>query len=323
MPGPRVLLVRFGALGDVILTTPLLRAIRRTHPDAEVTVVTKAAYAPVLAASPAVHRVEPAADGDALRDLADRLRAVRWDHRLDLHGSLRSRLLRLLVGGRWRGWRKPRLRRAALLWAGVDTFRPPVPAAERYFAAARGLGVQPDGKPAEVHVTAPDAARARVVEPRGPYVALAPGARHATKRWPPDHWRALAARLRAAGYAVVGVGTAAERALLPDPEVVSGFGLGLGPTAALLQGARAVVAHDSGLMHLATAVGTPVVALFGPTVPAFGYAPYRARGVVVETALPCRPCSAFGGAHCPMRHHRCMIEITPDGVAGAVTGILG
>ena len=322
MPGPRVLLVRFGALGDVILTTPLLRAIHRRYPDAAVTVVTKAAYAPVLAASPAVQGVEPLADGDDLRALARRLRAMHWDHRLDLHGSLRSRLLRLLVGGRWRTWRKPRLQRAALIWAGVDTFRPPVPTAERYFAAARALGVEPDGGPAEVHVTAADAARARAVAAPGAYVAVAPGARHATKRWPPAHWRALAARLRADGLAVVGVGTEAERALLPDPEVVNGFGLGLGPTAALLHGARAVVAHDSGLMHLATAVGAPVVALFGPTVPAFGYAPYRARGLVVETALPCRPCSAFGRAHCPMRHHRCMIEITPARVARAVTGMV-
>jgi heptosyltransferase-2 len=99
--------------------------------------------------------------------------------------------------------------------------------------------------------------------------------------------------------------------------------MGLGPTAALLADAAVAVAGDTGLMHLATAVATPVVALFGPTDPALGYAPYHARAVVLARDLPCRPCSVYGGAHCPLGHHECMIGITPDEVARAVQGLLG
>jgi heptosyltransferase-2 len=316
-----VLVVRCGSLGDVVLTTPLLRAVHRAHPDARITYVTKRAYAPLLESHPHVTTVVALEPGERVTSLARRLQGTRWDHRLDLHGSLRSVALRALLGGRWGTWARRRGRRALLILLGVDTLSPPVPVAERYFEAARRLGVAPDGAPAEIDTTPDDDARAAALVGGRPYVALCPGAAHWNKRWPPPHWRALARTLAARGHAIVGIGTAAEREFLDDPDVISGFGVGLGPAAALLRGARAAVANDSGLLHLATAVGTPVVALFGPTSPAFGYAPYRNPGVVLERDLPCRPCSAFGGPHCPMRHHRCMIDLDPAGVAAALESL--
>ena len=89
-------------------------------------------------------------------------------------------------------------------------------------------------------------------------------------------------------------------------------------TGALLGRARALVSGDTGVMHMATGVGTPVVALFGPTVGQFGFFPYRAPAVVLERPLDCRPCSATGTAHCPMGHHRCLGDIAPAEVAAAV-----
>jgi heptosyltransferase II len=313
---PAVLVVRFGALGDVVLTTPLLRALHRAHPGAHVTVVTKAAWGPLFTSHPHVAAVEALAPDEPLRDLARRLRATAWDYRLDLHGSLRSRLLRRLVGGRWSGWRKPRIRRALRLWTRGRFGPAPLPVAEQYFAAAHDLGIAPDGGPPDVHPGPEDDARARAAAPEARFVALAPGASRATKRWPPTHWERLARLLGDAGVPVVTVGTAGERGLLPSGR--DACGIGLGPTAALLRRAAAVVAHDSGLMHLATAVGTPVVALFGPTVPELGYGPYHADAVVLGRDLACRPCSVYGSAHCPLRHHRCMIDLMPETVADAV-----
>jgi lipopolysaccharide heptosyltransferase II len=313
-----VLVVRFGALGDVVLTTPLYRAIRRTHPTAAITVVTKARWAPVLAHNPSVTRVECLEEGEPLTRLAARLRSTRWDYRLDLHGSVRSRALRVLVGGRWRGWPRDRWRRALLVWTGVDRFRPRIALAERYFVAARDLGLEPDGGPADVFWSDADDARRKALAPRSPYAAIVPGAAHATKRWPANHWVDLARQLRARGLAVVALGAEHERGLVSSEDVTDLCGVGLGVTAALLHGAVVAVAGDTGLLHVATAVGTPVVALFGPTSPAFGYAPYRARARIVERPLPCRPCSVYGGPLCPMRHHRCMIDLAPDEVAHAV-----
>lgn len=318
MTGPTILVTRFGALGDVILTTPLLRAIGRTHPDARITYVTKRAYAPLLERDPHVARVVALEPGETVRSLARRL-GRRWDHRIDLHGSLRSKALQLVLGGRWGTWSKRRGRRALTVWLGVPPPARPIPVAERYFEAARALGVAPDDAPAAAYPTPGDDARAAaLMEGARGYVALCPGAQHWNKRWPPAHWRALAHLLMEAGEAVVGIGTPEERLLLDTPGVLDAFGTDLPTAAALLRDARVTVANDSGLMHLATAMRTPVVALFGPTSPALGYAPYRNTGRVLERALPCRPCSAIGGPLCPMRHHRCMIEIGPADVAAAV-----
>ncbi len=312
-----VLVVRFGSLGDVILTTPLLRAIATANPSTEITYVTKEAYRALVTHSPYVRHVVTLEPGMTVRSLAARLAITRWHHRLDLHGSLRSRALRLLLGGRWGTYRKWRVRRRLLItWK--RRARGPGPMAERYFEAARSISAIPDGAPPEFFTTPGDQSRARDIV-QGDYVVLAPGAAHATKRWPAHHWRQLATRLESSGRRVVGVGLAHERTCLAGAPVIDAFATDLGVTGALLRNAQAVVANDSGLMHLATAVRTPVIALFGPTVEAFGFFPYRSKAVVLQRSLSCRPCSRFGGTHCPLGHHRCMIDISPAEVHAALS----
>jgi lipopolysaccharide heptosyltransferase II len=316
-PGPHILVVRFSSLGDVVLTTPLLRALHARHPAATVTFVVSARFADVLAGHPGVTRLVPVAPGESVRALARRLAPDAFDVRIDLQDSPRSRRLRRRLGGRWRTVDRRRAARLLLIWLGLDRYGTHVPMAERYFAAARGLDVAPDGGPAEVFPRPADEARAAPLAPPG-FVALAPGASRASKCWPPAHWRALAERLLAAGRSIVAVGGPADRPLLDLPGVVPAYGLPLLVTAALLRRARVVVANDSGMLHLATAVGRPVVALVGPTVRAFGFFPYAARAEVLERPLACRPCSPFGSDHCPLGHHRCMIEIAPAAVHAAV-----
>jgi heptosyltransferase II len=93
---------------------------------------------------------------------------------------------------------------------------------------------------------------------------------------------------------------------------------GLQATGAALRQAKALVSGDTGVMHMATGVGTPVVALFGPTVEAFGFFPYTRRAEVLQLDLACRPCSSQGGPACPLGHHHCLVHITPESVYEAV-----
>lgn len=316
-PGPRVLVVRFSSLGDVILTTPLLRAIRRRHPAADITFVVRARYADVLAGNPAVTSIVAVEPRERVTGLARRLASIEYDARLDLQDSVRSRRLRRALGGLWGVAHRRRAARLLLIWLGVDTYGAYVPMAERYFTAAGALKVRPDGDPPEVFPSGEDEARAAELVP-GDCVALAPGASWASKRWPARHWRTLADRLVARGLCVVAVGGAEERDLLAGPSIVEACGLPLRTTAAILARARVVVANDSGMLHLATAVRRPVIALLGPTVPAFGYLPYGVPAEVLERPVACRPCSPSGSDHCPLGHHRCMIEIEPEAVAAAV-----
>jgi heptosyltransferase-2 len=310
---PTVLAVRFSSIGDVLLTTPLFRTIRHRHPAARITVLTKQAYVPLLSHNPQIERVIGVESDRSLISLAAELRAGQYTHRLDLHDSVRSRMLRALMPGRWGTYPKHRLARALLIYAKRNRYRDRRPVAERYFSAAGDLDVAPDGGPPEF-VLAAEAEReasdwlaeASLGQGR-PLIAVAPGAAHATKRWPLEHWRSLVRRLVAHGFDVSIVGGAddaplgAELSQLTEGRVVNAAGVfGLQGTGALLRHSAALVSGDTGVMHMATGVGTPVVALFGPTVEAFGFFPYTNRASVLELALSCRPCSSKGGPRCPL-----------------------
>jgi len=330
LPDPRILIVRFSSLGDILLSTPLLRAIRQRHPKAWISYVTKTGYVPLLAHNPRVSEVIGYDPATPLATLARRLRAAGFTHRLDLHGSVRSRLLRLLVPGTWAGYPKHRVARTLLIRAKRDTYRDHRPVAVRYFDAARSLEVAPDEQSLEFFMGRHSIeAGAQFLSERGlavnrGLVAVAPGAKHRTKQWPVHHWKELVAELSTRMDVVV-LGGPSDRALSEEVAAVGGSNAAsaagvfdVGGTAALLKAARSAVAGDTGLMHLATAVKTPVVALFGPTVRQFGFSPYRARATILELDLPCRPCSAVGGARCPLGHHRCLEDIAPSEVLEAI-----
>ncbi|HWB41659.1 MAG TPA: hypothetical protein VG500_10395, partial [Gemmatimonadales bacterium] len=145
--GPDVLVVRFSAIGDILLTTPLLRAIRTRHPGARIAVLTKQRYAPLLSHNPHVSEVLGVEPEEGVLAIAERIRGVRYSHLLDLHGNLRSHALRRLAPGPWRTFPKRRLERALLITTKRDSYGADVPVPERYFEAAKELEVQPDGGP--------------------------------------------------------------------------------------------------------------------------------------------------------------------------------
>ena len=183
------------------------------------------------------------------------------------------------------------------------------------------LGLIPDGEGLEL-VTGPAAdARAAELLPEGGWIAVAPGARWATKRWPPESFAAAARALALEGGAGVAIlGSGADRAAATVVEALlagAGIpirqlagGLTLLESAAVLRRAGVLLANDSGATHLSAAVRTPVVTLFGSTVPQFGFAPYcvASRSLGVE-GLPCRPCTHVGRTACPLGHFKCMREI--------------
>jgi heptosyltransferase-2 len=198
---------------------------------------------------------------------------------------------------------------------------------------ASGTGTEapsPDAPPVNVALTADDRAAADAwLRERGVgdgFIALAPGSIWGTKRWP--GYADLAAALEAPVVVVGG----REDAELAETVAAAAGGrghnaagvLGLRCSAALIARAAVLVTNDSAPLHLATAVGTPVVAVFGPTVPAFGFGPRGPRDVVVEhPSLACRPCSAHGPQVCPLGHHRCMKELSVEAVAAALAAVSG
>jgi heptosyltransferase II len=326
---PTALVIQTAFLGDVILTTPLLSVLAARH--GPVDVVTTPAAAGLLEGHPAVGSV------------------IRYDKRRTDRGWLGVRRIgRELRGRAYSRVYLPHrsLRSAALaLWSGAPerigfadapgaisyTSRVARPATghevERLLALARAA---PDEKAGvSLPLTDEDLARADTwlashgVGPR--FAALAPGSIWGTKRWP--YYPELAARL---DRMVVVVGGPDDVALAnaiaaaaPNRVVNAAGGLSLRESAALIQRAAVLVTNDSAPLHLATAVGTPIVALFGPTVPDFGFGPRRAGDVTLGHAgLSCRPCSRHGPPRCPLGHHRCMRELSVDAVLEAVANIV-
>jgi heptosyltransferase-2 len=321
---PDILAIRFSAIGDILLTTPLFRAIRLRHPGARIAVLTKRQYAPLLSDNPNVNEVFSIADGDSIRHVAEQIRSVNYSHILDLHGNLRTLALRMLAPGPWTSYSKRTIARAALIVTKRNFYGTSEPVAERYFEAAASLDVWPDDGPPEFFLAhgVEEEVEARLQKlglgDAPAMVAIAPGAAHATKRWPALSWIALAKELRSTGAEVVVVGGPADAKLAQwiatdvGPGVASVAGLlSLQETGAVIKRSAALISGDTGVMHMATGLGTPLVALFGPTVRQFGFFPYKSkRAEVVELSLGCRPCSAHGTAQCPLGHHRCMKEIS-------------
>lgn len=336
----RILVIRFSSIGDILLTTPLLRVLSHAFPGAEVDYLTKAGFAPLLRSNPRIQRLwelSPPYGASELRALAIALRRREYDLILDLHKSLRTRWLRLHLPGRWESYRKGVLRRTLYVHLKLRGLAPARPVRERYFDSLRAFGLRDDGGPLEYYLVEEEQAWAAeelrrtglaTAEPR---VGLAIGAGKATKRWPAEHFAQLGHWLRKRlGAAFLILGDERDRVhagLLQrelEPAAASFAGrTDLRQTAALLAHCHVVVSNDSGLMHLADALGKKLVAIFGGTTPELGFAPRGENAVIVERkGMPCRPCSHIGRDRCPRGHFLCMKGVHPIEVGEAVLSSL-
>lgn len=324
----RALVTKLRHHGDVLLASPVLTVLKHAFPAAEVDALVYADTAPMLAGHPALarlHTIDRARTrGRAARLAAEvallaRLRARRYDLLVHLTEHPRGLVVALATGARWAVARTPR--RRAWAWRRVYTHLYPWPRGGRFrhtvetnLDALRRLGLCPrDEDKGLVLVTSPaDAARAEsLIAAQGlarrGFAVLHPGSRWLFKRWDPARTAAVASALVQRGLPVIVTGApdARERALVDGvlaavapaarPRVHDLAGtLALGELAALTARARLFVGIDSAPMHIAAAVGTPVVALFGPTDDV-EWGPWRvAHRVVAAAGHPCRPCRNDG-----------------------------
>jgi heptosyltransferase-2 len=327
-----ILVVRYSALGDVVLATSVIAPLRARFPAARIEWVTAPALVPLLDGLPGLAAVHPLGAGLAgARALARSLRG-RFDLAIDLQNKVRSALLARAAAPARIAFRRRTALQALRALVGRD---PPLrgpPATVRYAEALRPLGIE---GPGPVRVALPGAARSRAAAllagvPR-PRVAVAPGASNATKRWPAERHAAVAAALARRGAAVVLAGGPMDRPAL-DAFVAALAAAGAPPVAAdltplpvpdlaaALAEVDLLVAGDSGPVHLSTAVGTPALALFGPTSPERWGPPPPGRAL--SLSLPCAPCSNHGGERCPLGHHRCMEDLAAATVIAAAEEML-
>ena len=316
----KILVLRFSSIGDIVLTTPVVRALAQQVPGAEVHFATKPGYRGLLEPNPYVTKVHCLTG--SLAELVQALKAEQFDCIIDLHNNLRTRLIKLRLGVQAYSFDKLNWQKWLLVNLKIDKL-PRVHIVQRYLQTAAPLGVKDDGRGLNYFIPENQEVELNTLPPafqRG-YVAVAIGAQHATKRLPVEKLIELCARLARpvvllGGGEDEGIGQQIVAAFNTQTESFIHNGCGrysLHQSASLLRQAQFVVSHDTGLMHIAAAFHKEIFSVWGNTVPEFGMYPYRTEFKVLEVkGLPCRPCSKIGFAKCPQGHFKCMRDQALD-----------
>jgi len=329
-PGTHVV-IRLSALGDVVLTTGVIEYWREKM-GLSFTFITRGSFVPVLVNNPAVTRIigltEDELSGRAWLVTAKKL-AIEYKTRtlVDLHGSLRSQILRTFWKGDKRSYPKFSLSRRVYGRWGLASAREKLESLnvpQRYSLTLEDCAPEPEKLRPRIRLDEDELSVAEqtlaALGITGPCVALHPFATHPTKAWPAENWQRLIELLENSGvkYFIIGSG---NTPLLPGNGLDFTNQTTIRQTCALLAGADVLVTNDSGPMHLATAVGTPVTGIFGPTTRAWGFYPSGPDDVVLEADLACRPCSLHGRKTCP-HDLACLRAVTPDMVIQTIIPII-
>lgn len=346
----RILIIKPSSLGDVVNALPFLASLRRRYPDRHIAWLVEEEAAGLLLGHPLLDRVivsgrrrwgrqllVPLRWPSTMREigrLIAELRSGRYDLIVDLQGLLKSALMLLSAGARFRvGFAGAREGSQRVLTHLVPLPLAPTHAVDRYLEAARFMGADPASKAFVFPSSPEDGLRAEAllteagVRPGDPVVALNPRARWPTKLWGEERFARLGEMLaRGCGAKILVTGSLSDLPLAnrlasrmdPAPFVLAGR-TDLRLLIALLKRIDLLVTLDSGPMHLAAALGTPLVALFGPTDPRLN-GPYGSEAVVLRVSLPCSPCLK---RRCQIREDRlCMRSISEEEVAAAASAIL-
>ncbi len=338
LPQTGIAVIRLSSIGDIVLTEPVVAALRRAYPDAAIGFVVKSRYRELVEANPditRVHELRGSSPADLGR-LCVELHAHRYSTVVDLHHNQRS----VLLGACSRAaivtaYRKRELLEGLRVRLGRHPFRTDRLLVTRYLDSLAPLGVGAGHVRSRLLVS--DEAKARARERLeewklggSRFAAVAPAALWETKRWPAERFAAVATGLiRGRGLDVLLVGSSADHELCEEVKRGIGPGVGrvvnaagdtgLGQLGALLEASRLFVGNDSGPMHMAMACGTPTVAIFGPTDPGqFDFT----DDAVVYADLECSACSFYGTRSCRLGHWDCMKAIETEGVLTAAFELL-
>jgi heptosyltransferase-2 len=341
-PIEKALIIRFSSIGDILLSSLLVRVFRKRFPACRLDFLVKEEYADLVQHNPnlsSVIRFPANGKFDDLVKLKKQIRETRYDLTIDIHDSLRSRYLCFGMPNVVR-INKRKLARFLLVktkWNFYHLFGGAPNVAERYLEPVEHLGVENDGGGLEIYLPEKATEKGKqLVSDRerngaSQFIGLAPSASHANKIWSGEGFAEVAASLASRNKAVIVLFGSAkdiprcneiERIITEKVPAIRVLNLAgktsLVEAAAVMDYCSLIVTNDSGLMHLGAARKKKILAIFGPTVREFGFFPYGTRSVVLENnILSCRPCTHIGLPECPKKHFRCMKDINPAQVIEA------
>ena len=324
----KFLIIRFSSIGDIVLTTPVIRCLKQQVPGAEVHVLVKESFRSVVAHNPFIDKVQVLAHSWEL--MIHELQLEAYDHVIDLHNNLRTLRVKKALGKPSHSFNKLNLQK--YIYTNLKcNLMPDKHIVDRYLETVSSFNVKNDGAGLDYFISPEEEVKQHDIPAshHAGYIAIVIGAAHNTKKYPVHKLQSLCEKL---DHPVILLGgkedmKEGEAISVPDPvKIYNACGkFSLNESADLVRKSKLVVTNDTGLMHIAAAFKKPVVSLWGNTVPSFGMYPYYGENflkyqpnlpydILQVNKLWCRPCSKIGYSKCPRGHFKCMEKIEIDQV---------
>jgi heptosyltransferase-2 len=322
----KFLLIRFSSIGDIVLTTPVIRCLKKQMPGAEIHFLTKDSFRSVVEHNPYIDKLHVLAHSWEL--MIHELKEENYDYIIDLHHNVKT--LRVKKALNIKSFSFHKLNVEKYIYTSIKlNILPKIHIVDRYLATLKSFGVKNDDAGLDYFISQEEETTKKDIPAShyAGYIACVIGAAHSTKRWPVHKWKEFARKMDHPIVLLGGKEDAAngnEIASVDDVKIYNACGkFSLNESADLVKKSKLVVSNDTGLMHVAAAFKKPVISLWGNTVPSFGMYPYYGEAPIPNSILQtpklwCRPCSKIGYGKCPLGHFKCMEKIEVDDVIAAV-----
>ncbi|MBU9937073.1 MAG: glycosyltransferase family 9 protein [Ferruginibacter sp.] len=324
----KFLIIRFSSIGDIVLTTPVVRCLRKQLPGAEIHFLTRQAFRGMVATNPYIDKVHVL--GDSFELMLHELQTEEYDYIIDLHHNLRTlRIKRSLKKVKAFSFHKLNIEKFLLTNLKINML-PDKHIVDRNLETVRSFGIQDDGQGLDYFIPEADVVDNNDLPTSHlhGYIAVVIGAALATKKLPVHKLKELCAAL---DHPLILLGGKEDQedgkaiASVDEVKIYNACGkFSLNESADLVRRSKLVITHDTGLMHIAAALQKPIISAWGNTVPAFGMYPYYGKyskqhyDVVEINKLWCRPCSKIGYRKCPRGHFKCMENIAVNDIVNLV-----
>ena len=313
----KILIIRFSSIGDIVLTSPLLRAIKQQKPNMEVHYLSKKSFASVLENNPHIDRLILLDNN--IQETIKLLMKEKYDHIIDLHKNLRTFRIKKCLKVPASSFEKLNWEKWLLVKFNINNL-PKTHIVQRYFKTLENLGVKDDGKGLEYYSGLESQTEINGLPSKmvNNFAVIVIGGTYYTKQIPLEKLLEL---IQTISIPVVLLGGPSDKSLAQDvvkksaKQVISSVGKSsLNESAEILRRSQFVVSGDTGLMHIAAAYQKKIFSVWGNTVPSFGMTPYMPDkpdlSVIIENnELSCRPCSKLGFEKCPKEHFNCMMGL--------------
>ena len=323
----KFLIIRFSSIGDIVLTTPVIRCLKKQLPDAEIHFLVKDSFRSVVEHNPYIDKLHVLAHSWEL--MIEELKTENYDYIIDLHHNVKT--LRLKNALKIKSFSFYKLNIEKYIYTSLKiNLLPKVHIVDRYLKTVSSFGVKNDDAGLDYFISSKEETKKEDVPAshHAGYIACAIGGAHFTKRWPVHKWKGFCEKT---DHPIILLGgkedtTNGNEIASSDPvKIYNACGkFSINESADLVKKSKLVISNDTGMMHIGAAFKKPVISLWGNTVPSFGMYPYYGVGtnspydILQVNKLWCRPCSKIGYSKCPLGHFKCMEKIEVDEVIAAV-----